>query len=1503
MGALGNEYLYKKLVEEQQAQEMRNKMASKNSFFNKNIIGGTQRMTGSPLIGALAPTMAAGMGKTMVTAHTTDAALQMAGSIPYLFLKAGQGANYLNKYKQLDLKFQSGLMDNYSGFSHTMHNAMKVQTASAGASAAAAALGHTGAAQWIAAHNPMLMAFHGLGPSSGLGSLTGAIGKGTAGLLGLKGGAATALGTLGSFAPMALALGGLMYGAHKFNKMGGSDTTIQNKKIRNETPKVNGIQKLISEGSYKTHANTIQMLQAQNLLDPFQTLQLTILNDINLNTTANKLSYIEKHTKSTDNARVSNELANRFYQDEFRSSSLSGSKNLNKNIWYNVNQGISLGSFRLFANLMGPLSRVMFGQHVGEINSQIDSMLTSDSRNSFHNALTKSANKLNIPHNLLSSVHASANDFLKYESFEDQLLGLTANIHEISRTSALALLDIRTGMGYNQSTSLGDGAKTSAFSIIGDTKDYLKRTAGVKSFEDKSFAQKYFGSFWGTLLEGGLSFAHGLSTNVLKETAKLGGKQLDKGLVKLFGAGFSDDLNYKEAVKQKKINNLLKLAAKKGDINEAFNSMTNSDYDLSQSLHIATILHKERKKEHFTGNYSDDIEKALNGLDLETEINESNITKEHVKNAEKVLDKINNTIRKLNDEKKRITNPDRLEEINKKIKSFRRIKTIVESRYSKLNLLWIAKKNGGIEKAIQSGKLNSDKDAFLAYKEFDPTQSGGSNSYVQNLLNPFLDPFRQMRSSFINYKENLARKLRNSFNIYSQKDIEKLYDDAKSKLRKVDYEKSGREFLGKKFPDMMIQILNELKTQSSYLKDLLRCNGCSVKQVKGLISGKWRGQFGDIMTDSEYDRRLSTEALSQVEGQLETGKSKRLIGGLTKHIGINLLKLMTLGSIKAEEFNTGSSVMKKFRMYTRLNDDQLQRIQEKENKEKEFEKELKEKVESEKKSSKTLEVIETTVKKWFSFEKESKKDSEKKEESKKKWLENLLVGGLGLSLGGLLYSGFGYLAEHLDHMIDSAYEWMQDNSSTLKSVAATLGGIGAAYGIKKAKDAVFGKKQKPKTDTSEKPKNDKSKNKKTNKTNKPKNNKPNKIKKIVKNTKRSLKGFWGIFLEKLKNVWDRALDLFKKKNPGKVDKKSYNFIKTIKNFISKAPEAFVKLFKSFRSVSGFLKATKIVRAFFSMLAVGGAVVLGSAGIGSAMIAIFTSFIIFLVTDFLIDIVIDLINSTGEAENYEAQIVLESLNNIKDLSNDVEYYKFLSSLDSLGNIDAANTLVKHYTRTGDLKHNLSALIGGVEDNYFENDGIIFNFKEKNKNGAKISKDFIKNTLYNHLRFNDTSNVIREMNAFELYAKDKDDIKNMQAIANFKVIVEMLDEKKKQEIFSSPEVFMRNFNDFLKQPDNWINSHGLTGRVKKKNIEFTNKFGEDFNKAIYYENEITPKYKAGASAISEVDFKKPLEEAVQQITLSISEAASIITSAINNQTVSLSGTLAATKVESISSISEK
>ena len=524
MGALNKEYIYKMLEEDSEFKTQENLQAARNSIYIKNMLNPSRRfMTRlmGPQFGGFLGAAGAMYGplyaKTKITGDQQLAA-KIAQDMPFEFLQdphliqalgitpytmsqmAGVQSNIANTRK-IDNKFISD--DDFAKYGrmasmvHGYSNFRKIVPGIAAAAAGGAALSGAGGLASMFAHlNPLSM-------TSSAGSLL------TGGLHALTGLSVNPL-----FATIPL-----MFGLTKLTE---SLTNIGKKSNTRRIPVSNtvpGATLLYSQSTYNQHVGQITLLQSQGLLTPKDALMLTILNDINLNTTPLRVEFAQKQVgeKQFQNDIVRNRLLDIFDPQEEDLGSKSwlltddtkdsiSSKELQKRkASYHLNTTFSLLHSLGMTALAGPLATLFTGKNYNETRKDVFDILYGNDRLRAQ-AHDEAAKRLKLPGDLFTAIHTPVTKWLNYETPEAQRLAILANMHEMLRSASLSLVGINKILGGDKP------GNDNIYTLLEDLEnDYLMRG---KEPEDLDFIDSLLGPIWGSAIKG------------VGKTAKFGAKGL-----------------------------------------------------------------------------------------------------------------------------------------------------------------------------------------------------------------------------------------------------------------------------------------------------------------------------------------------------------------------------------------------------------------------------------------------------------------------------------------------------------------------------------------------------------------------------------------------------------------------------------------------------------------------------------------------------------------------------------------------------------------------------------------------------------------------------------------------------------------------------------------------------------------------------------------------------------------------------------------------------------------
>ena len=553
MGALNKEYIYSLLEDEVNSKSEIDREKSKKNLYNKyfvdtmsNTLSGVVGPRYSKLAGAIGTSMLGMTGKVGITGNYNRASeiaqhlghgidptiIQSLGITPYLLSQFAASGSSANLMRKAELNYgATGDYGNYTNMistGHTMSNLIKMGNLGMGGAAGLAALtGHGHLAAGLAASSPTGLAFHGLGS--------------IAGALGLPPVLGNVLGGLMISLPTIMSATKLMKSPKKVN------TFTQMPYLPGQIGK-----DLMRISNYNGFRFQIDLLKNQGLLKASEMLQLSLLNQIALHTSAGyyELLMEKDNQKNTFNTATRNKIANLYnpiYEnvgdENVEKSWLTGRlKNLTpeeiskrKNT-FTMNQTLNGITTLAISSILGPFSRLFTGKNFGEgFDDFIDILgggLSSKAR-----AHKEAQKQLGIPANAMQAFYTPATHWLHTPDYQSQMLGLTANIHEILRYSGLTLLDMNKVLGGKNKKS------QSIYTLLEDLEDEYS----IKSSEenDIDILTKHLGPVFSTLLKSigtatvgtariGMSASRLLASGITAPTSIL--------IDRLFGTNYFDKL-------------------------------------------------------------------------------------------------------------------------------------------------------------------------------------------------------------------------------------------------------------------------------------------------------------------------------------------------------------------------------------------------------------------------------------------------------------------------------------------------------------------------------------------------------------------------------------------------------------------------------------------------------------------------------------------------------------------------------------------------------------------------------------------------------------------------------------------------------------------------------------------------------------------------------------------------------------------------------------------------
>ena len=504
MGALNNEYIYRLLQEENSDYLEQNRELAKTTLNAKlmKLLGSRfsspnaikSAMMAVPMLSLASKVGIAGNYEIVQKIAGTSKILspemvELAALTPYFITTMGTAPQQLNNLRNLQTKFVganqwheygigSQLAHMYQGLSKFGNFGF------AGLAGLAALAGMPGLGATFASLTPSSLILHGL---TAIGGIPGAL----MGALGVQG------------------LGKLFQNIAK-----------PNNHTRIYTPAFTGIgaAALITNSTYNQYRQQLILLQSNNLITPAESLIISVLNDINLNTTTLRLQYSQDEVgrKSIYNANTRTSLHSIFDTGTYdKPDELSKSEELKRRSIFGLNQTIYASSLLLQAALAGPLAKKLMGKNFGEIRNEILDIFINGGVSSKARAIEQTSKRLNIPANFVVSLYTPVTKWFNYPTYEDQMLAITANIHEIQRAIALTLLDIRKGVtGASGINNLGK-EKTGIYELFDENlKEY------TKDIGETDLITRYLGPIYGGLIKkaGYLGLAGLKSIGILTAT-------------------------------------------------------------------------------------------------------------------------------------------------------------------------------------------------------------------------------------------------------------------------------------------------------------------------------------------------------------------------------------------------------------------------------------------------------------------------------------------------------------------------------------------------------------------------------------------------------------------------------------------------------------------------------------------------------------------------------------------------------------------------------------------------------------------------------------------------------------------------------------------------------------------------------------------------------------------------------------------------------------------------
>jgi len=485
MGALNNEYIYRLLQEENSEYLEQNKALSKNTLNAKlmKLLGSRfstptamkNAMMAVPMLSLLSKVGIAGDFETVqkiagVSKYLSPEMVELAALTPYFITTMGTAPQQLNNIRNLQTKFVGANQWHEYGIGSQLAHMYQGMTklgnfGFAGLAGLSALAGMPGLGATFASLTPSSLMLHGL---SAVGGLPGAM----IGALGVQG------------------LGKLFQNMAK-----------PNNRTRIYTPIFTGMgaATLITNSTYNQYRQQLMLLQSNNLLTPAESLMISVLNDINLNTTALRLQYSQDEAgrKSIYNANTRTSLHSIFDTGTYdKPDELSKSEELKRRSIFGLNQTIYASSLLLQAALAGPFAKKLMGKNFGEIRDEVLDIFINGGVSSKARAIEQTSKRLSIPANFVVSLYTPVTKWFNYPTYEDQMLAITANIHEIQRAIALTLLDIRKGVtGASGINNLGK-EKTSIYELFDEN---LKEN--TKDIGETDFITRHLGPIYGGLIK------------------------------------------------------------------------------------------------------------------------------------------------------------------------------------------------------------------------------------------------------------------------------------------------------------------------------------------------------------------------------------------------------------------------------------------------------------------------------------------------------------------------------------------------------------------------------------------------------------------------------------------------------------------------------------------------------------------------------------------------------------------------------------------------------------------------------------------------------------------------------------------------------------------------------------------------------------------------------------------------------------------------------------------
>ena len=461
---IANDY-YKILEEESQGfyQDIDN--AKRKSLRTKYLTGTTKMLANigvNPYVAAIGTSIGSLIGgKSAAESHFFEhllknhqglgSFLDAAALSPYVLMRMANQAENLKSHKQEQNYFVKG--NNWQDYGvkaqslHALRTVSKLaNTASLLGIAGGIITGQPGIAAAASSLSPYLLNYKigtGLAHVAGAGINVGSHAVG--GLLNLFGahGSGAAVSQLGN-------LLGTFLGGPTGSMLGGMLTSMAlSKFMKTLTPKTAnivsvaplnepGVSELMTSSTYKVYSNTIRMLQGQGLLKPSESLMLSILNDINLNTHA----LIPIYSKFLGNSKeVSQQQHINTWSALFNDNPENFTKNkammfgLNESN-FNIRKAMfkTLTSAELWAEGLLykiPGARFLTGMSKEEFEEKKkDLLFGNDNRARAEEAASL---KTGISLSTIRLLNTKADKWLNAPDYESRMLGLTAGIYEFAR--------------------------------------------------------------------------------------------------------------------------------------------------------------------------------------------------------------------------------------------------------------------------------------------------------------------------------------------------------------------------------------------------------------------------------------------------------------------------------------------------------------------------------------------------------------------------------------------------------------------------------------------------------------------------------------------------------------------------------------------------------------------------------------------------------------------------------------------------------------------------------------------------------------------------------------------------------------------------------------------------------------------------------------------------------------------------------------------------------------